>query len=139
MPGRYFAAVDVVDVVPSAVNGLALDKLLGFDFLQIREYETWGIPGSICFCTTGTNPGLPTISAIFDGRRLVIDYEGAPLYASPYETNAIWIGAPPPEFFVDGRESIAYHLVANVVPLPSALWLLAPAISGLGLMRRSAA
>ena len=138
-PGGYFAAVDTVDIAPFAVNGVNLDELLGFDFLQIREHENWGSSGLICSCHTQVNPGSPTISASFDGRRLVINYERAPLFVPAYEPNAIWIGAPPSDLFAETGKSTAYYLVANVVPLPSAFWLFAPAIGGFGLMRRKVA
>lgn len=91
--------------------------------------------GSICACFTFLNPFAPSISGIFDGKSLSVDFKKNDWLVAFYSSdNVTWIGDPPPDYSLSGENNYSYHIEASVVPLPPSAVLL---LSALGFIRLS--
>ncbi len=94
--------------------------------------------GGICACITNVDLFAPSISGVFDGTSLSVDFTRRDMPTAAFLTNYIsWIGDPPSSASIEDNQ-YSFHIEATVVPLPPAFVLLLSAFGLAGLVKRLA-
>ncbi len=137
----YFYSIEIEErnVSPGKLPS-GRDVVLGLDSMSLKN----GIfpnnslelpPGAICACFTFFDPTAPSITGVFDGTYLTVDYVDNEVSFASFLPNYIsWIGGAPPNGVIVSQ-NYSYHIEAQVVPLPSAFILLLSALGSLGLLQ----
>ena len=137
----YSLEIETINVSPGilpsgreVVLDLASQTLMGGVF---PDNSPFSLPdGWICSCNTYADPFAPSISGVFNGTFLSVDFTSNEMQIAFYPTDHVtWIGNSPSNSLT-GENRYSYHIEARVVPLPPTSVLLVSALGFMSLVRK---